>query len=111
MVHLLRAISVAAAFVTIEGKLLGLDVNELSYSAEDRIKLTASDYVIASFVPHHEESPGLVPTYGSRGSETLGERCVPRLEAGCGTTRRFMDGLKRQPEDVGRGSRRTTIWR
>ena len=44
------------AFVTIEGKLLGLDVNELSYSAEDRIKLTASDYVIASFVPNADES-------------------------------------------------------
>lgn len=44
------------AFVTLEGKLLGLDVNELSYSAEDRIKLTASDYVIASFVPHPDES-------------------------------------------------------
>ena len=44
------------AFVTLEGKLLGLDVNELSYSSEDRIKLTASDYVIASFVPHSEES-------------------------------------------------------
>ena len=43
------------AFVTIEGKLLGLDVDELSYSAEDRIKLTASDYVIASFVPHPDE--------------------------------------------------------
>jgi DNA gyrase/topoisomerase IV subunit A len=42
-------------FVTIEGKLLGLDVNELSYSTEDRIKLTASDYVISSFVPHPEE--------------------------------------------------------
>jgi hypothetical protein len=44
------------AFVTLEGKLLGLDVNELSYSAEDRIKLTASDYVIASFVPHADKS-------------------------------------------------------
>lgn len=44
------------AFVTLEGKLLGLDVNELPYSAEDRIKLTASDYVIASFVPHPEEA-------------------------------------------------------
>ena len=44
------------AFVTLEGKLLGLDVNELPYSAEDRIKLTASDYVIASFVPHADES-------------------------------------------------------
>ena len=44
------------AFVTLEGKLLGLDANELSYSVEDRIKLTASDYVIASFVPHPDES-------------------------------------------------------
>jgi hypothetical protein len=44
------------AFVTLEGKLLGLDVNELSYSSEDRIKLTASDYVIASFVPHPDKS-------------------------------------------------------
>jgi DNA gyrase/topoisomerase IV subunit A len=44
------------AFVTFDGKLIGLDVNELSYSAEDRIKLTASDYVIASFVPHEDES-------------------------------------------------------
>jgi DNA gyrase/topoisomerase IV subunit A len=44
------------AFVTFEGKLLGLDVNELPYSAEDRIKLTISDYVIASFVPHPDES-------------------------------------------------------
>ncbi len=44
------------SFVTFEGKLIGLDVNELSYSAEDRIKLTATDYVIASFVPHAGES-------------------------------------------------------
>jgi DNA gyrase/topoisomerase IV subunit A len=44
------------AFVTIEGKLLGLDVDGLPYSAEDRIKLTASDYVIASFVPRSDES-------------------------------------------------------
>jgi DNA gyrase/topoisomerase IV subunit A len=44
------------AFATLEGKLIGLDVNDLSYSVEDRIKLTASDYVIASFVPHPQES-------------------------------------------------------
>jgi DNA gyrase/topoisomerase IV subunit A len=44
------------AFVTLEGKLLGLDVDELPYSAEDRIKLTASDYVIASFVPRPQDS-------------------------------------------------------
>jgi hypothetical protein len=43
------------AFVTIEGKLLGLDVDKLPYSTEERIKLTASDYVVASFVPHPEE--------------------------------------------------------
>jgi DNA gyrase/topoisomerase IV subunit A len=44
------------SFVTFEGKLIGLDVDELSYSAEDRIKMTTSDYVIASFVPHMDES-------------------------------------------------------
>ena len=44
------------AFVTLEGKLLGLDVDDLPYSAEDRIRLTASDYVIASFVPNPDES-------------------------------------------------------
>ena len=43
-------------FVTLEGKLLGLGVDELPYSAEDRIKLTASDYVIASFLPRADES-------------------------------------------------------
>lgn len=43
-------------FVTFEGKLLGLDVNELSYSTEERVKLTVSDYVIASFVPRPAET-------------------------------------------------------
>jgi hypothetical protein len=44
------------AFVSFEGRLVGLDVDELSYSAEDRIKMPPSDYVIASFVPHADES-------------------------------------------------------
>lgn len=44
------------AFVTHEGHLLGLDVENLSYSTEERIRLTASDYVIASFVPRPDES-------------------------------------------------------
>jgi DNA gyrase/topoisomerase IV subunit A len=44
------------AFVTFEGKLIGLDIDELSYSAEDRIKMTPSDYVISSFVPHVDEA-------------------------------------------------------
>jgi hypothetical protein len=38
-------------FVTYEGKLLGLDVDGLSYTVEERIKLPATDYVIASFLP------------------------------------------------------------
>jgi hypothetical protein len=84
------------AFVTIEGKLLGLDVNELSYSAEDRIKLTASDYVIASFVPHPEESMLFVTQTGkviqresaslelSRSPLAKGQALIPptRLEQG-----------------------------
>jgi hypothetical protein len=44
------------AFVTYEGKLLGLDVDELSYSAEERIRLPATDFVVASFLPHPDES-------------------------------------------------------
>jgi hypothetical protein len=84
------------AFVTIEGKLLGLDVNELSYSAEDRIKLTASDYVIASLVPHPDESMLFVTQTGkvlqreydslelSRSPLAKGQALIPpsRLEQG-----------------------------
>jgi DNA gyrase/topoisomerase IV subunit A len=44
------------AFVTHEGHVIGLDVDELSYSTEDRIRMTASDYVIASLLPRPEES-------------------------------------------------------
>jgi len=43
------------AFVTFEGKLLGLDVDDLSYTAEGRIKMSASDYVIASFLPRPDD--------------------------------------------------------
>jgi len=44
------------AFVTYEGKLLGLDVDDLSYTVEGRIKMSASDYVIASFLPCPEDA-------------------------------------------------------
>jgi DNA gyrase/topoisomerase IV subunit A len=44
------------AFVTHEGHLLGLDVDGLSYSAEERIRITATDYVIASFLSRSDES-------------------------------------------------------
>jgi DNA gyrase/topoisomerase IV subunit A len=39
-----------AAFVTYEGKVIGFDVDELSYATDERIKLSATDYVIASFI-------------------------------------------------------------
>lgn len=85
-----------SAFVTLEGKLIGLDVNDLSYAAEDRIKLTASDYVIASFVPHPGESMLFVTQTGKviqRDQESLelttsplakGQALIPpsRLEQG-----------------------------
>ena len=44
------------AFVTHEGHLLGLEVDGLSYSAEERIHITATDYVVASFITRPDES-------------------------------------------------------
>lgn len=44
------------ALVTFEGRLLGLDVDALSYAAEERIKLENSDYAIAAFVPETGQS-------------------------------------------------------
>lgn len=38
------------ALVTSEGRLLALDVDDLSYAAEERIRLEAQDYVVASGV-------------------------------------------------------------
>ncbi len=84
------------AFVTLEGKLLGLDVNDLPYSSEERIKLTTSDYVIASFIPHAAESMLFVTQTGKvirRDQESLelsrsplakGQALIPpsRLEQG-----------------------------
>jgi len=37
------------AIVTHEGRLLGFDVDDLTYSADERIRLSATDYVIAAF--------------------------------------------------------------
>lgn len=39
-----------AALVTYEGKTIIFDVEKLSYTAEERIKLNATDYVIGSFI-------------------------------------------------------------
>jgi DNA gyrase/topoisomerase IV subunit A len=44
------------AIVTYEGRLLGLDVDDLSYAAEERIRLDTLDYVVAAFALHTDES-------------------------------------------------------
>jgi hypothetical protein len=38
-----------AALVTYEGKLVAFDVEDLSYTTDERIKLTATDYVVGAF--------------------------------------------------------------
>ena len=43
-------------FVTYEGKVIAFDVDELSYASEERIRLTTTDYVIASFTTRADES-------------------------------------------------------
>jgi hypothetical protein len=43
------------ALVTQAGRLLGLDIDELPYSVEERIKLEATDHVVAGFIIHPEE--------------------------------------------------------
>ena len=44
------------AMVTYEGRLLGLDVDGLSFSAEERIRLNGSDHVVAAFILAADES-------------------------------------------------------
>jgi DNA gyrase/topoisomerase IV subunit A len=39
-----------AALVTYEGKVIAFDADKLSYSAEERLHLSATDYVVGSFV-------------------------------------------------------------
>ena len=97
------------AFVTLEGHLLGLDVEALPYSAEERIRLTATDYVIASLLPHPDESMLFVTQTGKviqRDSDNLelsksglakGQALIPpsRLEQGV----RFIGAASVREED------------
>lgn len=39
-----------AAMITYEGKVIAFDADKLSYSAEERLRLSATDYVVGSFV-------------------------------------------------------------
>lgn len=44
------------ALVTYEGRLLGLDVDDLPYSAEERLKISATDYLAAAFTLRPDQS-------------------------------------------------------
>ena len=84
------------AFVTYEGHLIGVDVDELSYATEERIRLSTTDYVIASFTTRAEESLLFVTQTGkviyresksvelTKSSSAKGQTLIPpsRLEQG-----------------------------
>ena len=97
------------AFVTYEGKLLGLEVDDLSYTIEERIKLSASDYVIASFKAQpdealifvtqmgkvvHRESNMIEPT---KSSSAKGQALISANRLGQGV--RFMGAAAVQEDD------------
>lgn len=84
------------AFVTYEGHLIGLDVDDLSYATEERIRLSTTDYVIASFTTRADESLLFVTQTGkviyresksvelTKSSSAKGQALIPpsRLEQG-----------------------------
>ena len=99
------------AFVTYEGHLLGLDIDDLSYASEERIRLTATDYVIASFTTRPNESLLFVTQTGkvvhreskslelTKSSTAKGQTLIPpsRLEQGV----RFMGAASvKDPDSV-----------
>ena len=98
-----------AAFVTYEGKVIAFDVDDLSYATEERIRLSATDYVIASFTTHaddallcvtqtgkviHRESKSIEP---SKSSMAKGQALISpsRLEQGV----RFMGAASVRDSD------------
>jgi DNA gyrase/topoisomerase IV subunit A len=98
-----------AAFVTYEGKVIGFDVDELSYATDERIRLTATDYVVASFTAPAESTLLCVTQTGkviqresnsielSKSSTARGQALIPpsRLEQGV----RFMGAAMVQDGD------------
>ena len=96
-------------FVTAEGHMIGLDVDGLSYSTEERIRITASDYVIGSFLTRHAESMLFVTQTGkvvhregnsfelSKSALAKGQALIPpsRLEQGV----RFIGAASVRDED------------
>jgi len=98
-----------AAFVTYEGKVIGFDVDELSYATDERIKLSATDYVIASFTAPLESTLLCVTQNGkviqresknielSKSSTAKGQALIPPSRLGQGV--RFMGAAAVQDGD------------
>jgi DNA gyrase/topoisomerase IV subunit A len=98
-----------AIFVTYGGKVIALDVDELSYAIDERIRLTATDYVIASFIAPVDATLMCVTQNGkviqresksidtSKSSTAKGQSLIPssRLEQGV----RFMGAAAVQDGD------------
>lgn len=98
-----------AAFVTYEGKVTAFDVDDLSYTTDERIKLSANDYVIGAFllpkntsvlcitqngkVIHRESNSIEIP----KSSASKGQSLIPaaRLEQGV----RFMGAIAVKDSD------------
>ncbi len=97
------------AFVTYEGHLLGLDVDDLSYTVERRIRLTATDYVVGSFLLRPDESLLCVTQAGkvvtreagdielSKSAQTKGQALIPPSRLGQGV--RFMGAVAARDAD------------
>jgi DNA gyrase/topoisomerase IV subunit A len=98
-----------AIFVTYEGKVIALDVDDLSYAIEERIRLSATDYVIASFIARPESQLLCVTQTGkviqresnsidtSKSSTAKGQALIPPSRLGQGV--RFMGAATVQDGD------------
>jgi len=98
-----------AAFITYEGKAIAFDVDDLSYATDERIKLSATDYVIASFIAQPESQflcitqTGKVVHRESKSIDTFkssmakGQALIPPLRLGQGV--RFMGAAAVQDGD------------
>jgi DNA gyrase/topoisomerase IV subunit A len=98
-----------AMFVTYEGKVIALDVDELSYAIDERIRLSATDYVVASFIAQPESQLLCVTQNGkviqresksidtSKSSTSKGQALIPPSRLGQGV--RFMGAAAVQDGD------------
>jgi len=98
-----------ALFVTYEGKVIAIDVDDLSYAIEERIRLSATDYVIASFIAPADATLLCVTQTGkviqresksidtSKSSTAKGQALIPPSRLGQGV--RFMGAAAVQDGD------------